>query len=84
MKEKQFNFQILNDIGIEFFEKKRKMHNKNNVRRVDVNCEIYVVKLPDSIKAVSKTVNGKTYIVVNSNLDEEQQKEAIRQLRSGE
>ena len=60
------------------------MHNKNNVRRVDVNYEIYVVKLPDSIKAVSKTVNGKTYIVVNSNLDEEQQKEAIRQLRSGE
>ena len=49
-----------------------------------MNCEIYVVELPDSIKAASKTVNGKTYIVVSSNLDEEQQKEAIRQLRSGD
>lgn len=46
--------------------------------------EIYLVELPDSIKAASKTVDEKTCIVVNSNLDEEQQQELIRQLRSGD
>ena len=46
--------------------------------------EIYVVELPDSIKAASKTVDEKTYIVINANLDEKQQQELIRQLCSGD
>lgn len=58
--------------------------SKKLVRRENVVCEIYVVKLPESVLSAYKITDNKIVVLVNEKLDDAQKLNAIRQLCSGE